>query len=428
MTELDASPPMHQWAQDLWPITRSLTGAGVRETIAYLQQLVPGLTRHSIASGTKAFDWTVPDEWNIDDAYIADETGKRVVDFKVNNLHVLGYSEPVDKVMPLGELREHLYTHPKLANAIPYVTSYYKRRWGFCLSGDHLAQLGDGNYRAVIDSELAPGNLDYADIVIPGETDREILFSTYVCHPSMANNELSGVVVTAALARWIQSLPHRRYTYRFVFVPETIGSIVYISRHLEELKEKVDAGFVVTCVGDERAYSYLPSRLGGTLADRVALSALNDTVGDYDSYPFSERGSDERQYCSPGVDLPVASLMRSKYDTYPEYHTSLDDLEFVTQAGLEGAYRLYQACVGRLERNALYQVTTLCEPQLGPRGLYPTTSTEDTFRQVQLMMDVIAYSDGDHDLLTLSEKLGASFDRCADIAEKIFDAGLFKKV
>ena len=428
MTEFDVSPPMHKWAQGLWPITRSLTGAGVRETIAYLQQLVPGLNRHSVASGTKVFDWTVPDEWNIDDAYIADETGKRVVDFKANNLHVLGYSEPVDTVMPLGELREHLYTHPKLANAIPYVTSYYKKRWGFCLSADHLGQLGEGNYRAVIDSELAPGNLDYADIVIPGETDREILFSTYVCHPSMANNELSGVVVTAALAQWIQSLPRRRYTYRFVFVPETIGSIVYISKHLDELKSKVDAGFVVTCVGDERAYSYLPSRLGGTLADRVALSALSDTVENYDSYPFSERGSDERQYCSPGVDLPVASLMRSKYDTYPEYHTSLDDLQFVTQAGLDGAYRLYQACVRRLERNTTYQVTTLCEPQLGPRGLYPTTSTEDTFRQVQLMMDVIAYSDGSHDVLTLSEKLGASFDRCADIAEKLFDADVFKRV
>ena len=417
-------PPMHSWAQDLWPIARSITGEGLRVSLRYLQGLIPELQMHSVASGTKVFDWVVPPEWHVREAFIADEAGNKIIDFAVNNLHLMGYSEPVDVRISLEELRDHLYTHPDIPNAIPYVTSYYKRRWGFCLSQDQLSEFRPGTYHVKIDSTLEPGVMNYADVVFRGDSDQEILVSTYVCHPSMANNELSGPVVTAALAQWVSARPSRRYTYRFVFVPETIGSIVYISRHLDHLRDKTVAGFVVTCVGDERSYSFLPSRLGGTMADRIALSTMNDTLDAFVEYPFSERGSDERQYCSPHVDLPVVSIMRSKYAEYPEYHTSLDDLSLVTQDGLEGSLRLYQACFERLERNHTYITTVPCEPQLGPRGLYPSLSTEDTFRRVQKMMDVIAYSDGGHDILALSERIGASFEDCADIAESLCAAGV----
>ena len=419
---------MHQWALDLFPVNRSLTGDGVRQTLAYLQRLLPALNVESVPSGTTAFDWTVPEEWNIRDAFIADESGARIVDFKQNNLHVLGYSEAVNRHMSLEELRPHLYSLPEQPTAIPYVTSYYKRRWGFCLSHQQYERLQPGNYHVVIDSSLQSGVLNYGEIILPGDEEHEILLSTYVCHPSMANNELSGPVVTAALAQWLMALPRRRFTYRIVFIPETIGSIVYLSRNLEEMKRRTTAGFVVTCIGDDRTYSFLPSRRGDSLADRVSRRTLNDMVGTYDSYSFRDRGSDERQYCSPLVDLPVASIMRSKYGTYPEYHTSLDDLELVTPSGLAGGLAVLRRCIERLERNHLYRPVFPCEPQLGKRGLYPTISTKATKGQVQLLTDVLAFADGTMDLLALSETIEAPFESCADVAEQLFAAGLLERL
>lgn len=424
----EVAEPMHAWASDLYPICRSITGAGTRATLAYIAERLPGLTIESISSGAKAFDWTVPEEWNIRDAALFNEAGERVIDFRASNLHVLGYSEPVDQWLDLEALQPHLYSLPEQPDAIPYVTSYYKRRWGFCLAERQRRALKPGRYRAWIDSTLAPGVLNYGECILPGASSREVLLSTYVCHPSMGNNELSGPVVTLALARWLAALPERRYTYRIVFIPETIGSIVYLSRNLATMRERTVAGFVVTCVGDERTYSYMPSRLGGTLADRVVLHVLGQLPEGFKRYSFLERGSDERQYCSPLADLPVASIMRSKYGTYPEYHTSLDDLSLITQRGLEGAFRALRDSLAILEANRHWRAVVPCEPQLGPRGLYPTLSTRESGLQVRDMMNLLAYADGKTDLLGIAETIGVPALRVAEIAKTLSAASLLEDV
>lgn len=415
---------MHGWAKDLWPICRSLTGNGVRETLTYLSKIVPSMTVHEVPSGTQAFDWTVPDEWNIRGAYIEDENGNRVVDFARNNLHVVGYSTPVDQWMTLDELQPYLHSLPEQPGAIPYITSYYVRRWGFCLAHAQRESLKAGRYRVVIDSSLEPGSLTYGEVQIPGKEEKEIFLSTYICHPSMANNELSGPVVTTALARWISENTDRRFSYRIVFIPETIGSIVYISRHLDELKNRVIAGYVVSCVGDDRAYSLLRSRAGNTVADRAAKLVLKKHAPDHIEYSYLDRGSDERQYCSPGVDLPVASMMRTRYNSYPEYHTSLDDLTLVTPSGLEGALDAYKKTISLIEKNRAYRTVTPCEPQLGKRGLYPTLSTRGAGYSVRSMTNVLAYADGTRDLVDLAETIGITADEAIEISEKLVTAGL----
>ncbi len=417
---------MHRWASDLFPICRSLTGDGVRSTLAYLGDLMPGLTVHEVPTGTQAFDWTVPEEWNITDAFIADATGKRVVDFRQNNLHVVGYSVPVNNRMTLAELQPHLHSLPEQPSAIPYVTSYYVPRWGFCLSQEVRDSLEDGTYHVVIDSRLEPGSLTYGEIVLPGAEPDEILLSTYVCHPSMANNELSGPVVTTALARWLASRWDRRLTYRIVFIPETIGSIVYLSRHLTAMKRHTIAGFVVTCVGDDRAYSFLRSRDGNTLADRAAKLVMNHHAPDHVEYSFLDRGSDERQYCSPKVDLPVVSIMRTRYGAYPEYHTSLDDMSLVTPAGLQGAYDALRRTITLLEGNRVYTAVHPCEPQLGRRGLYPTLSTRGGGYSARELTNLLAYADGTRDLVSIADLTGSSPESVLQAAGTLIDAGLLE--
>jgi len=418
--EHDSAPgqAMHDLATELFPICRSITGNGVRQTLAIIKRELPELQIFEVPSGTRCFDWVIPNEWNIRDAYIIDPNGEKIVDFKQSNLHVVGYSVPIDGTFSLKALRPHLYTLPERPDAIPYVTSYYQEHWGFCLPYRQFRALPSGTYQVKIDSTLAPGSLTYGELLIPGELEREVLLSTYVCHPSLANNELSGPVVAIALAKWLAQAP-RRYTYRIIFIPETIGSIYYLSRHLDHLKRTVDAGFVVTCVGDDRAYSYLPSRAGGTLADRAALHALRHSGHDFTQYGFLDRGSDERQYCSPGVDLPVASLMRSKYATYPEYHTSNDDLSLITPSGLAGGFKMLRREIESIEANRRYRATTLCEPSLSPRGLYPTTGTTDVAKVVQDMMTILAYADGQHDLLQIADMLNVPVSKLSATATRL---------
>ena len=424
--EVNLGLQMHQLMARLFPICRSITGDGVRETLRIISDIIP-LTIQEVPTGTAAFDWAVPKEWNIRDAYIADENGNKIVDFRKNNLHVVGYSVPVDKWITLPELQEHLYSLPEQPNAIPYVTSYYKERWGFCISHDERAKLKDGKYHVYINSTLEEGSLPYGECLLKGETEQEVFLSTYVCHPSMANNEMSGPVVTAFIAKWLLSLP-RKYTYRIIFIPETIGSITYLSRNLDTMKKNVLAGFNISCVGDDRAYSYVASRYENTLADKVASNVLSLKHPKFIKYSFLDRGSDERQYCSPGVDLPLVTLSRSKYGEYPEYHTSLDNLDIVTPEGLLGGYELIQDCINIIENNRVFRVNCYGEPQLGKRGLYPNLSTKNSGASVETMMDFIAYADGNNDLLQISNIIRKPVREIVPIAEKLLEAGLLEEV
>ena len=330
---------IHELAKKLWPFNRSLTGKGVRQTLNEISKHLPRLSIKSIKSGSKVFDWIIPKEWNVREAYIVTPTGKKICDFSKNNLHLLGYSTSFSGELKLSELKKHLYTLPEQPKAIPYVTSYYEERWGFCLAQDQFNTLKDGIYKVVIDTTLFNGVMNYGELLIKGKSDKEILLSTYICHPSMANNELSGPAVVTFLAKWLLEASKLEYSYRIIFIPETIGSITYLSRNYKKMKNKIIAGFNISCVGDDRSYSYLPSRDGNTVSDFIAKHVLKWTDKNFIEYSWLDRGSDERQYCAPGIDLPIASIARTLYGKYPEYHTSLDDLDnLVTPRGLNGGY------------------------------------------------------------------------------------------
>ena len=419
---------MFEWAKDLFPICRSITGEGVRETLSYLKNILPKMSIHEVPTGTRAFDWTVPEEWNIEDAYIIDPNGKKIVDFKKNNLHVIGYSEPVDKILELGELKQNLYSDPNRPESIPYITSYYQKRWGFCLAHSQLEGLEEGKYEVVIRSSFKQGSLTYGELLIPGKSDKEIFLSTYICHPSMANNEISGPVVTAAIGRTIMEDVSRRYSYRIIFIPETIGSIVYLSRNLVEMKKKVVAGFNVSCMGDDLSYTYIASRNGGSLSDKVATHVLRHIDPNYVHYSFLKRGSDERQYCSPGVDLPVVSVMRTRYGDYPEYHSSDDNLDFISPSGLGGGYEALYQTIKAVEFNRHYVNTILCEPQLSRREL--TTSLGyggDSIDEGRyILSNLLAYCDGERDLVDIAEMLDLPIWKITKQVDLLLQNGLIK--
>ena len=411
---------IHKFARELWPINRSLTGDGVRETLQRISKHLPALEIKSVPSGTKVFDWTVPKEWHVKKAYIITPSGEKICDFSKNNLHLLGYSIPFEGEISFDELKKHLYTLPDQPKAIPYITSYYKERWGFCLSQEQFDTLENGSYKIVIKSTLFDGELNYGELLIKGKSDKEIFLSTYICHPSMANNELSGPTVVTFLAKWLQEINETDFSYRIIFIPETIGSITYLSKNYKDMKNKIFAGFNVSCVGDDRAYSYLPSRNGKTISDMIAKHVLKWIDPNFIKYSWFDRGSDERQYCAPGIDLPIASVMRTKYGQYPEYHTSLDNLEnVVTPKGLDGGYWAIRKAIEAIERNKKYKTTVLCEPQMSKRGLYTTLSTKDANKEVELMMNFISICDGQASLLEIAESLNLPIWELYELVDKL---------
>lgn len=347
------------------------------------------------------------------------------MDIEECNIHLVSYSTPTDTRLTLEELQSHVHSDSEHPRAIPYVTSYYNPRWGFCMTQDQRDSLKSGEYRAHIDTTLAPGHLTYADFVLPGQTTSEVLISTYVCHPSLANNELSGPLVALGLARWLRDQPIRRYTYRFVFAPETIGAITYIAHNLEHLKESVVAGINLTCIGDEGDYSYLASRLGNTAIDRVARRQVRQRPRPVE-YSYLDRGSDERHYGMPGVDLPMISLMRTKYGSYPEYHTHLDDLTVVTPTGLQGGLDLVRDCITELEASEFFLTTVPGEPQLGKRGLYHTMHARTVEDSVLLRTHILAYSDGNHALTDIAEMCAVPVDDVRLLAEELVEHGLLE--
>jgi len=402
---------IEQYFDRLWPINRSLSGDGNRETLKILSELID-LQITEVPSGTKCFDWTVPPEWNVKEAWIKDSKGNKIVDFSKNNLHLLGYSIPVNKKMSLSELKANIYTLPDQPDLIPYLTSYYEERWGFCMSHNQFSALQEEEYEVFINSSLDyNGSMTVGDVVLKGSSDREILFSTYICHPSMASNELSGPLVSAFIYRELKKMANRFYTYRFVFIPETIGSIYYLSRHGEHLKQKLDAGFVITCIGDSGIYTYKRSRQGNSLADRCAEIVLKQTEERFIVENFFPSGSDERQYCSPGFNLPVGSLMRTRYSKYTEYHTSGDNKDYISFESMEKSILKYLEIINLLENNFYYKNTIpYCEPQLGKRGLYPTLgSQKDTIATVNAMMWILNLADGTNDVIDIIEKSNINY-------------------
>lgn len=421
------SKDMIKWAQDLFPINRSLTGDGVRQTLDYLKAINAEIRTHSFKTDEQVFDWTIPKEWSIMKAYFKHiDSGVVYCDFSKNNLFVVGYSTPVKTTLSREKLVEHIFTDPSQPDFIPYVTSYYKERWGFCMPHNEMLQLPDGEYEVLIESSHFDGELLVADAILEGQSSQEVMLSSYICHPSMANNELSGPVVWSALLKYIrEQYPKPRFSYRFVLVPETIGSIAYMNRFITDLKANIVAGFNLSCVGDDRAYSHVQTPYGDTLADEALRAALFGR-DDVKTYSFLQRGSDERQYCSPGAGLPVAGFCRSKYGEYPEYHTSADNFDLVTETGLQGALEVLIEIVDAFE-TGLYPKTGLVgEPQLGKRGLYPTISQKNQYEGVKARMNFLAYCDGTNSLFDLVRLIGVPLKVVIEEAKLLSEHGLIK--
>jgi aminopeptidase-like protein len=414
---------MHEMIRRLYPICRSITGNGVRRTLDIVSEIIP-LDRYEIPTGTKVFDWDVPREWNIRDAWIKNSRGEKIVDFANSNLHILNYSIPVHKHVSLGELREHLYTIPGQPDLIPYRTSYYEENWGFCIPHNQLEGLEDDTYEVFIDSTLEKGYMSFGEYFIPGETADEVLISTHICHPSLANDNLSGIVVAAFLARELSSKKHR-YSFRFLFIPGTIGAITWLS--LNERRTKyIKHGLVASLLGRPGPFTYKRSRIGNADIDHVVEQVLRLSHSHYELRDFTPYGYDERQFCSPGFNLPVGCLTRTTWQEYPEYHTSADNVDLVSADTLQESLEIYRKIVQMLEVNRRYlNVNPKCEPQLGKRGLYSNVGGDHEGKDVQTaMLWALNLSDGSHTTLDICEKSGLEYDVVDVAIRKLVEAKL----
>ncbi|MGC1187172.1 MAG: DUF4910 domain-containing protein [Candidatus Acidiferrales bacterium] len=417
---------LHRFAAELYAICRSITGDGIRRTFSIIGDRIP-LKTFEVPTGTQVFDWTVPKEWNIRDAYIKDSGGKRIVDFQASNLHVLNYSAPIHAKMSLQDLKPHLFTIPQKPDWTPYRTSYYKEDWGFCLSDNQMLALLDGEYEVRIDSRLEDGSLTYGECYLPGQSSDEVLISCHACHPSLANDNLSGLSVAAFLAQLL-SEQERRYSYRFLFIPGTIGAITWLAQNQANAK-RIRHGLVLTGIGDKGKFHYKKSRQGDAEIDRAAAHVLTHITESHEILEFSPYGYDERQYCSPGFNLAVGCLMRSVWGSYPEYHTSADNLDFIHPLQLAESLRVCSAIVEVLERNKRYRnLNPYCEPQLGRRNLYRSTGGDSIGSEINARLWVLNLSDGEHSLLDVAERSGLPFAAISDAAELLLQHELLAVV
>lgn len=417
---------LHRFAEELYPICRSITGSGIRRTLAMIQSRIP-LQTFEVPTGTAVFDWTVPKEWNIRDAYIKDQRGKRVVDFQNCNLHVLNYSTPVRATMPLSALKPHLLTIPDKPDWIPYRTSYYKEDWGFCLSHNQMLALEDGEYEVCIDSTLEEGHLTYGECYLPGQFTDEVLISCHACHPSLANDNLSGITVATFLAQFLSGRD-LRYSYRFLFIPGTIGAITWLAQN-QAAAERIRHGLVLTCIGDQGQFHYKKTRRGNAEIDLAVKHVLTHNTESPEILEFSPYGYDERQYCSPGFNLAVGCLMRSVWGSYPEYHSSADNLEFIHPQQLAGSLRVCTAILDVLENNRRYRnLNPYCEPQLGRRNLYHATGGDGIAVDINALLWVLNLSDGEPSLLDIAERSGIPFSIISEAADLLCKSGLLAVV
>ncbi len=414
---------MYALAERLYRLCRSITGEGVRQSLRILQEYIP-LEVREVPSGTPAFDWTVPREWNIRDAWVKGPDGRKAIDFQEHNLHILQYSVPVRRRLSLSELKEHLFTLPEQPDLIPYRTSYYQENWGFCLPHRQLESLQEGEYEVFIDSSLEDGHLTYGEYYLPGETEEEILFSTHICHPSLANDNLSGICLLTFLARALEKSP-RRYSCRFLFIPGAIGAITWLALN-EEKTRNIRHGLVASLLGAPGSFTYKRSRRGDAGIDRAAEHILKHSGHSFEVMDFFPYGYDERQYCSPGFDLPVGSLTRSRFGSFPEYHTSADDLSFIKASCLEESLQIYRSLAEALDNDRRYQnLNPKCEPQLGRRGLYDAIGGNSDSKDRQLaMLWILNFSDGRHSLLDIAEKSGYPFRLILEMSRLLREKGL----
>jgi aminopeptidase-like protein len=423
---IDLGTQLYDFARTLYPICRSITGQGIRETLRLISERIP-LKIAEVPTGTQVFDWTVPKEWNIKDAYIKDAQGNRVVDFQKHSLHVLNYSTPIRAKMSLDKLKPHLFTLPQYPDWIPYRTSYYKENWGFCLRHSQFLELKEGDYEVCIDSTLEDGNLTYGECFIQGQLSEEILISCHACHPSLANDNLSGLAVATFLAKQLQCRKNR-YSYRFLFIPGTIGAITWLAKN-KDTANRIHHGLVLTCIGDRGSFHYKKTRQDNAEIDRAMEHVLKHQDPSASLLPFSPYGYDERQYCSPGFNLAVGCLMRSVWGTFPEYHTSADNLEFITPQSLAQSFSVCSDVFEVLENNFIYKnLAPFCEPQLGKRGLYHATGGNAPDLQINARLWVLNLSDGTHSLLDIAQRSGIPFTHIKDAAALLLSNSLLERV